>query len=83
LIKRNIEEKLNINNLSLASDKSDIYKFEGENFKKKFNEEPAGFIIPTYMEVPRVRIQINPHLEEKKPYNIFNLVKLKQKGLSS
>lgn len=65
---RNIEEKLNINNLSLASDKSDIYKFEGENFKKKFNEEPAGFIIPTYLEVPRVRIQINPHLEEKKPY---------------
>jgi hypothetical protein len=59
---------LNINNLSLTSDKSDIYKFEGENFKKKFSEETSGFIIPTFMEVPRVRVQINPELTERKQY---------------
>ena len=45
-----------------------MYKFEGENYKRKYNEEPAGFIIPTFLENTRVRVQINPHLEERKPY---------------
>ena len=31
---KNIEEKLNINNLSLTSDSKDIYQFEGEDYKK-------------------------------------------------
>jgi hypothetical protein len=31
------------------------------------------------MEVPRVRIQINPHLEEKKTYNYFKSSKTETK----
>jgi len=51
----------------LRRKKNDIYNFEGKNFKKKNNEdENIGFIIPTFHEQPRVRVLINPALEEKK-----------------
>ena len=40
---KSIEEKLNINNLSLNNNQKDIYEFEGEDYKKK-NENQSSFI---------------------------------------
>ena len=41
---KSLEEKLSINNLSLASDSKDIYNFEGENFKKYLQINSESFV---------------------------------------
>ncbi len=65
---KSLEEKLNINNLSLSSDSKDIYQFEGEDYKKKQNEENTNgqlLVNFTLSFGQRERKLINSNLEEK------------------
>lgn len=65
---KNIEEKLNINNLALNTDSKDIYQFEGEDYKKKYNEETSNaqmFVNFTFSLGQRERKVINSNLEGK------------------
>jgi hypothetical protein len=66
---KNIEEKLNINNLSLTSDSKDIYQFEGEDYKKKMNEDTNTnshmFVNLSFSLGQRERKVINSNLEAK------------------
>lgn len=66
---KDIEEKLNINNLSLSSDNKDIYQFEGEDYKKRYFGEEDGMnstnILLNFSVGQRERKLINSNLEEK------------------
>jgi SWI/SNF-related matrix-associated actin-dependent regulator of chromatin subfamily A member 5 len=66
---KSIEEKLNINNLSLNANSKNIYQFEGEDYKKRSNEEVNSaqmFVSLSYSLGQRERKLINSNLEVKK-----------------
>jgi hypothetical protein len=65
-----LEEKLNINNLSLNSDNKDIYQFEGEDYKKRYFQNESSSAMPIIHNISlsigqRERKLINGNLEEK------------------
>ncbi len=66
---KSIEEKLNINNLSLTSDSKDIYQFEGEDYKKKLNDDNNSnatmLVNISLLGGQRERKLINSNLEAK------------------
>lgn len=65
-----MEEKLNINNLSLNTDNKDIYQFEGEDYKKKYFQDESSNALPILQNMSlsigqRERKLINGNLEDK------------------
>ena len=60
---KTLEEKLSINNLSLSTgNKSDIYQFEGEDYKKKSKEQTNNFVSLSFALGQRERKTIHGNL---------------------